>query len=35
MNYYYFASDNSLQQLIQTLQHADRIINGMVEGIGK
>ena len=31
MNFYYFTSENTLRQLVEMLQHADRIINGLSE----
>ena len=35
MNYYYFASDNSIEKLIATLQHADEIIKALPDRSGE
>ena len=35
MNYYYFASDNSIERLIATLQHAEMIIRGLPDRSGE
>lgn len=35
MNYYYFASDNSIEKLIRALQHADDIIKALPDRSGE
>lgn len=35
MNYYYFASDNAIEQLIETLTHANKIIHSLPDRNGE
>jgi len=35
MNYYYFASDNAIEKLIATLQHANEIIKALPDRSGE